>query len=30
MCDDYDVSYEVDCEIPKCGGGDFVFAKYVI
>lgn len=30
MCDDYDVSYEVNYEIPKCGGGDYVFAKYVI
>lgn len=29
MCDDYDVSYEIDYEIPKCGGGDYVFAKYV-
>ena len=29
MCDDYDVSYEIDYDIPKCGGGDYVFATYV-
>ena len=29
-CEQYDVSYEEDIEIEECGGGDYVFANYVV